>query len=812
MLPIFVWEYRYKLASWRYFFPVMDGTKNNGPGHIIAAREMSIQREHKVCAGGLTLVRLISPGTKTRLLVFVPTASRLWVPIAATPSRKEGGNMASAEMPPAPRDAVLTLTPVGSRAASVRDVPLEVERGDNTLLSGSDAPGGKPSAGGKKRPTHLVRRRRASDTDGVPACALSLEQQDYWLRLGDRKRQFAAFIAQHADILAPSNAHNASPGEVQKENEPQTPAQKQRAMLAEREPWLHVHGLSQEGGEHRDERNQHYVIKLLNKKSAHHLPGKQFLDKLDVSVELSVTFIVGEPPDLQYYVANRKEVSLRQVLTGDVLRDMKRQRVAADRKVRIEKLLLTDPHGVLDAHFLQIMAEKAKEAFIFDLHPELQAQLQEVIDSSEIENAYYTMAKNRLACALLPLLGEREHNAVAGLAQKWMDNQLTEQLVTLHQGGKHIQVPEMVALIEASGGMLISLSNGRIYLWTPDDTSAALRAFIHGHLSLGQRQSLIGLPFAATVDPHTCRIVPPLSFSASQNIWQALKQLDHDKMAEHLHEYVQQQRQAYQQQHQIKEDPHHVAQQVLMYGGLALSVLALFFSGGSAVVCASFMLANLGIGAVSCGLYVHTALTADDLALKKHAWSNALLSLLFTALGGAADGYQVMRAAGSRGSQVLFNTYLSLHDALKAGQSRLSLASVAETFIKTDARGRAIILVESLIKEGKDNLRQFGFSSTEAMLRINQITGRINFHHYLSLRSLGQSRRFFRDLVVITGRQALKMVPRGYELAAFSHAGERAELMFISLGEGRFGGYQLAPLKGDQALENVWGTVRLDDF
>ncbi|MBT9432144.1 hypothetical protein JZM24_08435 [Candidatus Sodalis endolongispinus] len=33
--------------------------------------------------------------------------------------------------------------------------------------------------------------------------------QDYWMRLGNSKRQFAAFIAQHADILAPSNTHSA---------------------------------------------------------------------------------------------------------------------------------------------------------------------------------------------------------------------------------------------------------------------------------------------------------------------------------------------------------------------------------------------------------------------------------------------------------------------------------------------------------------------------------------------------------------------------------------------------------------------------
>ncbi|MGL9773936.1 MAG: hypothetical protein ACR5LG_08500 [Sodalis sp. (in: enterobacteria)] len=275
--------------------------------------------------------------------------------------------------------------------------------------------------------------------------------------------------------------------------------------------------------------------------------------------------------------------------------------------------------------------------------------------------------------------------------------------------------------------MLISLSNGRIYLWTPDDISAALRTFLHDHLSLRQRQSLIGLPLVATVDLQTCRILPPISFNASQDIWRALKQLDHDKMVEHLHDYVQQQRQPYlQQPHQAEEDSHHVAQQVLLYGGLALSVLALFFSGGSAAVCASFMLANLGVGVVSCG--------------------------------------------------------------------------------------RAIILVESLIKEGQDNLRQFAFSSAEAMLRINQITGRINFHQYQSFRALGQIRRFFRDLVAITRRQALKMVPRGYELAAFGHAGEQAELMLINRGEGRFGGYQLAPLTGDRAFQDGWGTVRLGDF
>lgn len=49
MLPIFVREYPYKLTLRRYFFPVMNGIKNNSPGHTNAARKMSIQRDYKVC-------------------------------------------------------------------------------------------------------------------------------------------------------------------------------------------------------------------------------------------------------------------------------------------------------------------------------------------------------------------------------------------------------------------------------------------------------------------------------------------------------------------------------------------------------------------------------------------------------------------------------------------------------------------------------------------------------------------------------------------------------------------------------------------
>ncbi|MGL9773938.1 MAG: hypothetical protein ACR5LG_08510 [Sodalis sp. (in: enterobacteria)] len=89
----------------------------------------------------------------------------------------------------------------------------------------------------------------------MPTCAFNLELQDYWIRFGTRKRQFAAFLAHYADILIPSNTRNALPGDVQEENMAKTPGQKQRAMLVEREPWLHVHGLSQEGKDHPEERH-----------------------------------------------------------------------------------------------------------------------------------------------------------------------------------------------------------------------------------------------------------------------------------------------------------------------------------------------------------------------------------------------------------------------------------------------------------------------------------------------------------------------------------------------------------------------------
>ncbi|CRL46182.1 hypothetical protein SGGMMB4_04590 [Sodalis glossinidius str. 'morsitans'] len=103
-------------------------------------------------------------------------------------------------------------------------------------------------------------------------------------------------------------------------------------------------------------------------------------------------------------------------------------------------------------------------------------------------------------------------------------------------------MPGIVALIESAGGMLISLSNGKIYLWTPDDTSVALCSFIHGHLSSRQKLKVADLSLAAMVDLQTCRILPPLSFSESQDIWRALKKLDHHKMSEYLHDYAQMQR------------------------------------------------------------------------------------------------------------------------------------------------------------------------------------------------------------------------------------------------------------------------------
>ncbi|CAK8737626.1 hypothetical protein SODG_001349 [Sodalis praecaptivus] len=242
-------------------------------------------------------------------------------------------------------------------------------------------------------------------------------------------------------------------------------------------------------------------------------------------------------------------------MTGYALCVMRQQMVASDSTSLIQTLLLTDNRGVMKPEFLARMAQLAKEDFS-NLHQALQTQLHEVTNDSEIEDAYFTIAKNRLASALLPLLEEKEQNAVATIARRWMDNEITEQLITLHQGGERLCVPGMVALIEPVGGMLISLSNGRIYLWNPDDTSVALCSFLHGHLSPRQKLKVAGMPLTVTVDLPTCQILPPLSFSESHDIWRALIQLDYHKMSEYLHDYAQLQRQGHYQQ-PPPVDPHH---------------------------------------------------------------------------------------------------------------------------------------------------------------------------------------------------------------------------------------------------------------
>ncbi|CRL46183.1 hypothetical protein SGGMMB4_04591 [Sodalis glossinidius str. 'morsitans'] len=257
----------------------------------------------------------------------------------------------------------------------------------------------------------------------APACALRPEQQDYWRQLSIRKRQFAAFKTQHADVLALSKTNVlALPADVKEQREAPTPLQKQRAMLAEREPWLHMYGLSQEGKDPPGARHQEYLHELLNKKLEKYFPREAFIDKRDLAVELSVTFLVETAPGKFFEIQDRKEFPpLRDVLTGDALCVVRRKLVVSDRTPRIQALLLTDNRGVMKPEFLARIAQLAKEAF-FNLHQELQTQLHEVTNDSEIENAYFTIVKNRLACALLPLLEEKEQTAVATLARRWMDN------------------------------------------------------------------------------------------------------------------------------------------------------------------------------------------------------------------------------------------------------------------------------------------------------------------------------------------------------------------------------------------------------
>ncbi|XBS68965.1 hypothetical protein ABK905_20900 [Acerihabitans sp. KWT182] len=156
------------------------------------------------------------------------------------------------------------------------------------------------------------------------------------------------------------------------------------------------------------------------------------------------------------------------------------------------------------------------------------------------------------------------------IVESWMDGLIEEKLVGFICPEGHIMAAGVVAIARPSGGLLISLARGTLYLWNPSDNTEALKTFIAAHLSLQQQAWLESVDLTAKIDEKACKITSPVLLIDSTNIWGDLKILESEKLSEHLgyHSLV--------ADHSERNLTDGIAAQRLLAASNALSLLAFF--------------------------------------------------------------------------------------------------------------------------------------------------------------------------------------------------------------------------------------------
>lgn len=415
--------------------------------------------------------------------------------------------------------------------------------------------------------------------------------------------------------------------------------------------------------------------------------------------------------------------------------------------------------------------------------------------SQDVDDAYVNMAKNRLVSALFPILNGNKMSYLRHIIEHWIDGRLEEKLVGFEINGEQTLVPGIIAITEPTGGLMISLATGNIYCWTPYDASNDLKKFISGHLPLRQQAWLDDTELKPLLDNEACVLKPAIILITSSNIWHDLKKLDIKKLDENLIH-----NNSILSRPEVKRSDHSTLQQLLAVGN-AIALLAFFLSGGSPPGCAALMLTNLITGGVSSALYIHSALTAEDPQQRTEAWQSALFSIILTGLGGAADVYSLAKSVGSEGLGVLQQAATKIQKTLNAGSS----VRVAETFIKGTTRERTVMLINSLLKETESQMDMFGQNSVQAMIRVLRICGRINDQQSRNDNTILNA--IFSNHKTKVNKESLTKIPAGYEVAIIDKSTSKLELLMLSLGDGKFAGYDLQKVSHLPPSPSGWHAV-----
>ncbi|WP_413726706.1 hypothetical protein [Sodalis sp. RH16] len=632
----------------------------------------------------------------------------------------------------------------------------------------------------------------------LPACVIDNHFREYWVDLLTNIEkyydinQMLTKTAGNRERLQPSNL--LPDGELSTDTSLDGYQKK-----SERNRWLHTFGISNEYLSANANLTINFIDIMLSdiiQRDYGLSLTSQDLDKL-LTIDIVYTKKVGELEPHKYIAHG--EYSLRKILLREPFKVLLKPNESEYTHLTILRTNIKESDKKDFISYLEFIVNGEPS----NITAEIERLLTFFSTSEDINDTYITMAKDRLAIALFSLMTNDTDSTLRNIIELWMDGSIKEKLVGFVSPEGQFMVPGIVAITQPTGGLMISLATGAIYLWTPDDASAALKNFIAGHLSLQHKAWLESVILTPKIDMKACAIKPPLLLMDAKVLWADLKALEIEKLGEHL------------SYHPLfstgpeKSVPAEQASQRLLASGNALSLLAFFFTGGTSAGCAAMMLSNVVTGTGS-ALYLYQAVNAQDRQKRKEAWKSAMLGIMIIGLSGTTDIYSLIKASGYHGYKLMHEAATQLRDVLTLSDSN----SVAKAFVKGGARVRAIMLVEALIKENVGQLEILGQNSVGVMSKVLQICGRIDAHQSRLLSEKSFIAEIFSQIRSIHDKASLASIPAGYELILLDNETNKSSLMLLSLGNDRFAGFDIKSLTQPAIFSSHkgWQVVSSDDF
>ncbi|WP_413732043.1 hypothetical protein [Sodalis sp. RH20] len=621
----------------------------------------------------------------------------------------------------------------------------------------------------------------------------------YWRTLREKINTYSQMNA--AMDKPTADGHYPSPPDLAPVNpNPNRNNMSRHHMMLERNQWLHTFGVSQEFPAARDNVTLNFVDMMLSDLVQRKYGLSLTAHQLSRKISLLILFMKHDRKGMQPTTHIKEGIySVRQLLLKEFSNAI--LNIGNNAKEDNDYIIIkTTILGSDKENFLSYL-EFIINGDAITLTAELERLLEYFGASTDISAAYITMAKNRMVAALFPFMASDADRDLRNMIDRWMDGLIGERLISVATPEGRFTVPGIVAIAEPTGGLFISLATGRIYLWTPDDASTALKHFIAGHLSIQHKAWLESTSLTPRLNKPACILESTIVLINQVNIWERLRHLDMEKLDEHIGYN------ALVSTNPNDAGPDDVTQQRLLAASNAISLLALFFSGGSPAGCAAMILGDMLAGAGSV-LQLQSAAREQDAQRRQKGWESALLSIVITGITGAADIYGVIKSYGSQGYALLHEQAGRIGELLK---SATTATQVAETFTKGETRDRMVMLVKALVNEEKGRLNILGNNNIKAMLQVFQLCRRIDDETYQFANELYFWDESSSPKIILRERESLRFIPPGYKVAVVDNLTNKLTLLLLSLGNDRFAGFGLQKL--DHSLSaSQWQEVGGDAF